>query len=227
MSHQTPPNHTKYGVSIDKLPEKSNLVRAGDLEEFGGIYLDADSYVFQDLDPLPCTGFENVVGQRANTQICPAVILAAPGNKMMEAYHNLHQRVFRLNRWALHATDLLTTVAREFQMPDRQVLVLPYSTFFPFDWVNAELKKLYQVYQDLGVPAVNNKGIKNLTEFVDNFQLYESKTWQKDWRSVYVLHRWSSGIEKHLNVQEVQEMFGKFGGITPQYVLAIRIVILR
>ena len=35
-----------------------------------------------------------------------------------------------------------------------------------------------------------------------------------------MLHGWNSGIEKHSNDQEVQEMFGKFGGITPQYVLA-------
>ena len=35
-----------------------------------------------------------------------------------------------------------------------------------------------------------------------------------------MLHGWNSGLEKHLNDQEVQEMFGEFGGITPQYVLA-------
>ena len=220
FNHQTPPDHTKSGVPIDKLPNQSDFVRTGVLEKFGGIYLDTDSHVLRDLDPLRRTGFENVVGQQANAQICPAVILAAPGNKMMEAYHILQHTAFNPNRWALHATDLLTTLAREFQIPDRQVLILPHNTFFPFDWVSAELKKLYQVHDDLGVPAVNNKGISNLTEFVDNFQLYGPETWQKDWRSSYVLHGWNSGIEKHLNDQEVKEMFGKFGGITPQYVLA-------
>ena len=52
---------------------------------------------------------------------------------MMEAYHILQHSAFNPNRWALHATDLLTTLAREFQMPDRQVLVLSHNTFFPFD----------------------------------------------------------------------------------------------
>ncbi len=220
FDHQTPPEHTNSGLPIDKLPNQSDFVRTGVLGKSGGIYLDIDSYVLRDLEPLRRTGFENVVGRQKNTQICPAVILSAPGNKMMEAYQALQHTVFDPGRWALHATDLLTRLAEDFQMPDHQVLILPHNTFFPFDWVATELKSLYEVHDDQGVPAVSNKGSQNLTEYIESFQLYGPETWQKDWRSPYVLHGWTSGIKGQLNDQEREAMFGKFGGITPAYVLA-------
>ena len=225
FSYQTPPRHTTSGVAISKLPNQSDFVRTGILSEFGGIYLDADAYVLRDLAPLRRMGFQNVVGNQLNGQVCPAVILSTPGNKLMEAYHALQHKAFNPNRWALHATDLLTTLAMDFQKPDGQVLTLPHNTFFPFDWRGNDLKSIYQVHdKDLSAPdAVTNEGIQNLTEYYENFHLYgpeAPETWKADLRSSYVLHGWTSGIEKELNDQEKDAMFRKFGGITPEFILA-------
>ena len=49
----------------------------------------------------------------------------------MELYHALQHRAFNPNRWALHATDLLSTLAMDFQEPDDQVLVLPPQYLLP------------------------------------------------------------------------------------------------
>ena len=62
--------------------------------------------------------------------------------------------------------------------------------------------------------------VQNLTSFIENFELYPPKTWQRDWRSSYVLHGWTSGIEKQLTEGERIAMFGEFGDITLEYVLA-------
>ena len=225
VSHQTPPDHTTSGEAIPKLPNQSDFVRTGILREFGGIYLDEDAYVLRDLAPLRRMGFQNVVGYQLNGQICPAVILSTPGNKLMEWYHALQHKAINPNRWALHATDLLSTLAMDFQEPSDQVLVLPHNTFFPYDWRGNDLKPIYQVHdKDLDAPdAVTNKGTQNLTEYSENFHLYgpeAPESWKTDLRSSYVLHGWTSGIETEFNDQERDAMFRKFGGITPDFVLA-------
>ena len=68
FSHQTPPDHTKAGVAIDKLPNQSDFVRTVVLSDLGGIYLDEDSYVLRDLSPFRAAGFDNVVGMQFNRQ---------------------------------------------------------------------------------------------------------------------------------------------------------------
>ena len=138
----------------------------------------------------------------------------------MKAYHDLQDGAFDPNHWAWHATDLLTTLALEFQIPDRQVLILPHETFIPFGWFPEDLKGIYNVHDDPGKPIINNKDSQNMEEFIRNFELHKPKTWQHDWRSSYVLHGFTSGIQGQLNDAEREEMFGKFGGITLDYVLA-------
>lgn len=218
--HATPPDHTTSGLAIDKLPNQSDFVRTVVLGEMGGIYLDDDSYTLRDLKPLRNIGFENIIGQQLNGQICPAVIMSKPGNKLMEAYHTLQNSVFNPARWALHATDLLTTLALDFQLPDNQVLILPQDAFFPLNWRGDELTAIYQVHEDPGLSPANNKDSQNLEEYVKDFQLYGPKTWQKDWRASYTLHGWTSGIRGELNDEQRAAMFGKFGDITLEYVLA-------
>ena len=68
FSLQVPPDHTKAGVAISKLPNQSDFVRTVVLGELGGIYLDDDSYVLRDLAPLRTVGFDNVVGRQDNGQ---------------------------------------------------------------------------------------------------------------------------------------------------------------
>lgn len=128
--------------------------------------------------------------------------------------------VFNPVRWALHATDLLTTLAQDFQLPDNQVLILPQDAFFPFNWRGDDLTNIYQVHEELGLSPANNKDSEDLPEYVKDFHLYGPKTWQKDWRASYVLHGWTSGIRGELSDQQRAIMFGKFGDITLDYVLA-------
>lgn len=67
---------------------------------------------------------------------------------------------------------------------------------------------------------VNNKDSQDLPEYVKDFHLYGPKTWQKDLRTSYVLHGWTSGIRGEMNDEERASVFGKYGHITLEYILA-------
>lgn len=225
FNHQQAPNHTTSGIAIDKLPNQSDFVRTEVLRKYGGIYLDDDAYVLRDLKPLRSLAFENIVGRQANAQICPAVILATPENKLMTAYHALQDRVFDSNSWARHATDLLTSLVLDFQIPDHQVLILPQDTFFPLQWGQPELEVIYQVHNDTDsrdheVLADQSEAQMNMTDFIDNFQMDKSNAWKRDWRCSYVLHGWTSGIDMNMDENSRKGLFGEFGAITPAYVMA-------
>ena len=220
FKHHNTTNHTSNGTRIDLLPNQSDFVRTDILMKYGGIYLDDDSYILRDLAPLRNLQYNNVVGKQVNGEICPAVILATPNNKLMATYHALQDTVFRFSEWADHATKLLTTLVREFQTPDNQVLVLDQDTFFPSAWYPEDIEKLYRVHPDGGPDIINNRPTKNITDFIANFQLKEPDTWKRDWRLSYTLHGWTSGIDHTFNETKQREIFGQDQGITLDYVLA-------
>ena len=217
--NQLAPNRTMSNRVIEKLPHQSDFVRTEVLSNFGGVYLDDDAYVLRDLKRFRYAGFENVVGQQLNGQICNAVILSSMGNKMIKAYRALQDTVFD-NSWERHSIELLTTLANEFQIPDKHVLILPQDTLFPSAWWQEDLQMIYGVHKDTGDQPVNNKSPQNVTEFILNFKIDGPSTWCKDWRSSYVLHGWTSGIERNMEKSARHELFGSFKAITPAYVMA-------
>ena len=213
---------TSTGNTIHELPDQSDFVRTDVLEQYGGIYLDDDAYVLRDLAPLRNLAYQNIVGRQGGGQICPAVLLAAPHNKMMSAYHALQDSIFD-GESQTHATKLLTTLVRDFQAPDGQVLILDKETFFPFSWMHDDLVTLYGVNEEPSLEVVNNRPTENLTDFVENFHLDGPDTWKRDWSLSYVLHGWTTSLTRNLERLEQEDVFGEFQeGITLDYVLAGR-----
>lgn len=182
---------------------------------YGGIYLDGDAYVLKDLLPLRRAGFENVVGWQKDGQVCPAVMLSISGNDLMNAYHTLQDRIFD-GGWATHATSLLTTLVRDFSTTDNTVLSLPQDAYFPGSWEPVDLTWIYKVHDDQGPPVILDVDTHNQSTFLSSFQLKPSLTWQRDWRTSYTLHGWTAGL-RHLDPKEI---FGEYGGITMEYVMA-------
>ena len=213
---------TTTGNTIHELPNQSDFIRTDVLEQYGGIYLDDDAYVLRDLAPLRYLPYQNIVGRQGGGQICPAILLAAPHNKMISAYHALQDSIFD-GEWQTHATKLLTTLVQDFQDPDGQVLILDKETFFPLSWMYDDLVTLYGVDGHSILEVVNNRPTENLTDFVENFQLNPPETWKRDWRLSYVLHGWTTSLTRNLERLEQEYVFGEFReGITLDYVLAGR-----
>ena len=226
------PNATSTNKTIDRLPNQSDFVRTDVLKIYGGVYLDDDSYVLRDLRPFRHMGFEMVTGRQSNGQLCPAVMLSTPENKMITAYHALQDKIFD-GSWAMHATDLLTALVYEFAESKHMSLILPSDTFFPGSWYKNDLEEIYQQhdnFDDHHKPVYQNHPISNLTDFVETFKLdhalgggHGRKTehaWKYDWRLSYVLHGWTSGIRDSFSDQEVKKLFGKHGEPDLDYILS-------
>jgi hypothetical protein len=214
--YEVAPTQNSVGVPIVKLANQGDFIRTRVLITWGGIYLDEDVYLLKDLSELRHAGFHNVVGSQEGGAICPGMILSAPGNDLITAYHDLQDTVFD-GAWSTHSVDLLTRLVSEFATRNQQVLVLEQDAFFPFDWEPKGVGEIYQVHE----PDEEEKWLQsndtrpfNLTTFINSFQLYPPKTWRKDWRVSYAIHGWNNNI--HIG----DEIFGEFGGITLKYVLA-------
>ncbi|KAL2038813.1 hypothetical protein N7G274_008571 [Stereocaulon virgatum] len=217
------PNRTTDGQAIDKIPNQSDFVRTDIMQQYGGVYLDDDVYVLRDLYPLRHIGFKNIVGRQADGHVCGAVLLATPHgeklrNEMMIAYHTLMDAIFD-GGWETHSVFLLTTLVREFYADPSQVLDLPQDSFFPLSWWHDDLEYLYRRHNDTAVAVVNNKPTTKFESFIANFKLWQDETWERDWRTSYVLHGWTSAISSYLDETEQLEVFGSDQGITLDYVL--------
>ena len=101
---------------VDNLANQSDFVPTSVLVNYDGIYLNDDVYILRDLKPLRQVGFENIVGLQGWTEICPAEIIAMEDNTLMRTYHELQDIVFD-GSWANYAVALLSTLARDFSLP--------------------------------------------------------------------------------------------------------------
>ena len=221
------PNTTSRNYTIENFPNQSDFIRTSVLVEHGGIYLDDDVSILRDLKPLRQMGFENVIGFQGGSAICPAVILATKGSKMMNTYHELQDIVFD-GSWANHAVELLSTLAREFSPYPHQVLVMPTATFFPHSWLPDSLRTIYQVNRTRPEkPMENNRPLEDISDFIEHFEQRQPSrpkdTWQVDWRLSYTLHGWNHAVEILVHEDEekkIDSIFGSYGHINLEYVLA-------
>ncbi|KAL2052203.1 hypothetical protein ABVK25_007645 [Lepraria finkii] len=196
------PNQTTDGQEIDKMAHRSDFVRTDVLQRFGSIYLDDG----------------HVIGRQADGKVCNAVLIATPQeeepqNEMMLAYHTLMDAVFD-GGWETHSILLLTTLARKFGADSSQVLVLPQDSFFPLSCWRHDLEYFYGKHENTATAVINNKPTSNLEIFIANFKLWQDETWERDWRTSYLLHGWTSGIPQFFNEAEQLELFGQDQGIT-------------
>ena len=221
FKHHDVANETSQGRHIERLAHKSDFIRTDILKRYGGIYLDDDSYVLRDLHPFRSMGFDNILGIQDNGQLCSAVMITAPGSKLMTAYDALQDRIFD-GSWDRHSVTLLAKLATEFAEIDHQVLVLPQDAFFPLSWKPEDLHTIYDIHESNSNNNENDgKEIHNTAAFTDYFNRPDPHTWRRDWRSSYVLHGWTSAIGQHFDGEDkIREVFRGFGGITLEYVLA-------
>lgn len=193
------------------------------MRRWGGIYLDTDAYVIRDLAPLRRAGFKNVVGRQMDKKVACGTFLSVPGSDLVTAYNMLQPLIYN-GEWTPHSVDLMTTLAHDFSARDKEVLILEQEAFFPGGWNIEDLEKMYKVNTEeerrVGNKIPSSPGLlglqTNIEDYVEAFESKRPRGWEYDWRQSYVIHGWGSAQYD----DKFDLNFGKFQGITPEYVLS-------
>lgn len=227
FNHETPRLRTSEGKDVVNLGHRSDLMRTRILKKWGGLYLDEDSYVVRDLQPLRDSGFKTVLGKESDAKTSNVVMLAAPESDLISAFELLQEESY--NGWGTaHSMDLLNRLARDFSGLDNQALVLMREAFFPIGFKKDDLVDFYHIYksQDLvtgptysGEPIISCSQCQNATDYVDQYEEEDDQVRNSrvDWRGSYVLHGWNTAL---MGFDRDGDMFGSRGGVTLEYVLA-------
>ena len=212
----SPPLRTSRGKDVHELAHRSDLVRTQVLKEWGGLYLDEDSYVIKDLRPLRNSGFRTIVGLESDDKISNAVIFTAPGSNLITTFEALQEDSYDGDSTA-HSMDLLTHLAQDFSGTDKGVLILPRQAFYSID--EHGLKDFYRIDQvdPDERPLTDCEECQDVNTYLEKAdEEDEDEDSRVNWRGAYVLHGCDSALR---DMQEHEDVFGSDGDITVEYVL--------
>jgi len=146
-----------YGNELLHVAHRAGVTRLRILQEYGGIYLDADVLVHRAFDDL--LDFPVVMGIEGKDQIqglADAVILAKRGapfiRTWLESYRSFRSKG-RDEYWAEHAVWMPARIAQE--QPE-QVHILPHTAFFWPLWTPDHLTWMYETTHPIQTNAYAN-----------------------------------------------------------------------
>jgi len=88
------PEMTHKGIPITNLAHKSDFMRPTILENAGGIYLDLDAYIIQDLRPLLKMGVQNILGEQIDGSVANGIMMCAPKSEFMKVFGEMMHENF-------------------------------------------------------------------------------------------------------------------------------------
>jgi len=216
---ELPGTHSKtHGTEIWLIQHIADFVRSRVMRKFGGIYMDEDVFALRDFTPLRQTGFKAVVGYQKGNVICNAMYMGLADSHIVQALDELQDPFFN-GGWTTHSVLLLTRITRDIAAADSkdEVLVLEQNAFFPLSWEIGDLDTMYAVHDDWDGSEKWQKPADlvpfNLTSYADRVVSQEEVLWPFD--TTYSIHGWHSAIQP-----DVQYVFGDYGEITVDYILA-------
>jgi mannosyltransferase OCH1-like enzyme len=117
-----------FGNCLHHVCHKADVTRLLILQEFGGIFLDADTYC---LRPFPLNG-RFVLGQEAEGRIGNAVILSEPDHPFLKAWLETYRTFFSKGmdrEWNKHSEKLPYEIAQT-----QEISLLEKKAFYPVEW---------------------------------------------------------------------------------------------
>lgn len=122
------PPTTICGRPINHTAHRADLIRIRALQEYGGIYLDADVLVAKSFDPLLVN--RCVLGKQGRNCICNAVMMSEPNHPFFDAWLDEYTW-FDDAKWAYHSVRVPYIV---YGRCGDGVTLLPEDQFFAPPW---------------------------------------------------------------------------------------------
>lgn len=216
------PTVTTNGIRIEQYAHRSDFIRTRVMARYGGIYLDDDAWILRDLSPFRKVGFENIFGKQWDTKICQAFWMSTPNNTLMRAFAQLQETEFD-GSWIRASNELLTNLAKDIRGfgHDRHALVLERDAFFPGQWNRQDdgLPVFYNVHEGGDQFEQGEEPLGSPTseaDLINQYRYHRNYGWKRDWRNTYLIHGYSNAVRD----EKMDWMFGRFGGFSPEYIMA-------
>lgn len=149
-------------IGIEVIAHKSDYVRYSILFEEGGVYADTDMIIIKSLDDL--LGEKLVLAKEKPTTYCCAMMVAAPGSKIIKRVLEIYHEDYRGDEWIYNSQKQLTKLANV--MPEEiRSLGFEGGFFYP----NYKCLIMCQLYDDYK--------IEKKEDIYDKFQGYAHHIW--------------------------------------------------
>jgi len=134
-------------LESSNFPQKADILRYEILEQFGGVYIDADVYCVKSIDPLlddvnnrSCSLVAAYEGRvEAKTLVANTVMMAEPGNpfiRLLVDSINIEQEG---QAWEITGPQYFTDMIETHQP---KICLLPHKTFFPIHHRDKENRQI-------------------------------------------------------------------------------------
>ncbi|PWN24640.1 hypothetical protein BDZ90DRAFT_234912 [Jaminaea rosea] len=224
FNHVVAPHATSNGTAFTGgWAHSSDFIRTEVMAEHGGVYLDSDSFLLRDLEPLRTSGYKMIVGRQRWGAVNLAAMLSVPSSTLMKTYHKLMDKTYN-GSWGGHSFELLTRLVEIFQHKPREVLLLPQEALFPLSWDASDLPALYQPVYNGPIPHIRYETDLGKAEEAFSWGDFhdEVKSPVIDWAKSYNVHGWLSGLfdTRYISVATRREWFGsETGDINLDYLI--------
>ncbi len=114
VMHRKPPLEL-YGEAIKEpmfYTSHSNVDRVKILMEYGGIYMDLDTFVIQPLDEL--RKYECTIGMEQDTKACGSIIICSKHAMFLKMWITSYLDDYRMDEWAYNTGKVPANIARRF-----------------------------------------------------------------------------------------------------------------
>lgn len=128
------------GYNINHVQYESDIIRLKILYEYGGIYLDNDVYVTQNLDSL-LTNANFYISKETENNLINCALISSPQNEFINIWMSYFSMGFRMNNWGWHIRDLPNILFKKYPhyLKKYNIEILEYITFCPIHWTQGHL----------------------------------------------------------------------------------------
>jgi mannosyltransferase OCH1-like enzyme len=127
--------------SIKYVQYESDIIRMNILYEYGGIYLDNDIYLVNNIDSLLESTYSVYISKETEENIINCVLISEPNNEFIKIWLDNFSMGFRMNNWGWHIRNLPKILLEKYPyyINKYNIKLLDNIVFCPIHWTQGYL----------------------------------------------------------------------------------------
>jgi mannosyltransferase OCH1-like enzyme len=124
------------GLRIEYIQYEADILRMTVLEQYGGIYMDIDVYIFKNIEPLLKDNYSLYICKETENSLINCIIISEPNNGFIKEWLSLFSSGFRMGIWAWHIRELpkILLENNKHYYNKYGIKLLDHTNFCPMHW---------------------------------------------------------------------------------------------